>query len=73
MSIKKVKTRNATQIIAVLMEIGDDFATRYKRTKSHKDAQIAITAYNSCNSVAKAITTYKKMMRNKSATKFFGQ
>lgn len=73
MSIKKVKTRNATQIIGVLQEIGDDFATRYKRSKSFKDAQLAITAYNSCNAIAKAITTYKKMVRSKSATQFFGR
>ena len=71
MIIRKVKTRNATQIIGVLQEIGDDFATRYKKSKSAKDAQIAITAYNSCNSIAKAITTYKKMKRSKALTKFF--
>lgn len=71
MTNKRVKTKSAGDIITIAQEMGDEFVRRFQKSRDAKDAQIALTAYNTAIKTAQAQTTYKKLTHSKKAVDFF--
>jgi len=68
---KQVKTTGVTDVILVSQEIGDTLTNQYNKTKDLKVAQIALSAYKTAISGAKAQVVYKKLTGSPESISFF--
>jgi type II secretory pathway pseudopilin PulG len=67
---KQIKTINVSDVISVTSAMGDSLATQYNKTNDLKVAQIALNAYQTAISGAKAQVIYKKLTGSPQIIKF---
>lgn len=67
----KIKTETVTDVIAVTQEMGDSLANMYEKGKDLKVGALALHAYRTAISGAKAQVVYKKLTGSPESIAFF--
>ena len=71
MAKKIIKTKNATDVINVTRDMGDQLNNMYQKNKDLKVAALALSGYKTAVNTAKAQVIYKKLTGNPESIEFF--